>query len=468
MCIRDRCEKMVRQYGLTHISTGDLLRARKKDMPELAEFMDNGALVPDDLIVAIVKERIEMEDCQRSGYLLDGFPRTLAQAKAITDANLEVNHFVFLDVPDALIVKRIAGRVIDPVSGRIYHTDFNPPPEEVLPRVVRRADDTEEKIVRRLREFHAHMPSILSYYASIVKRVDGTNNDPLIIFDHIAQALEGDAYVGRRLAQAVVVKSYEMGTASTLLTTVAQYFEHSRWRMLYQRHLKTVGTVDDPKMTVKAQTIWLSDPDQLQRVNSRLRLEAWIEQFKTMSVTTGHSLVDPSTSRVIARASVAIATKERGVLPNRPQLEDLVDRDSTLPRMDESYERLCCEIDVSIEPEKSFPFIVGPCDMDMLSEMNQSYFIRYFEAARYQAFLKCTAGSISDFPAPMVMSLEYLNEPLIGSTVQVCLWGATFDPPLPWSGGDVLMEMRDVNTGKVYTRCAVEVARARAQVSARL
>lgn len=451
-----QCEKMVRKYGLTHISTGDLLRARKKDMPELAQFMDNGLLVPDELIVAIVKERIEMEDCQRSGYLLDGFPRTLPQAKAMTDASLEVNHFVFLDVPDALIVKRIAGRVIDPVSGRIYHSEFNPPPEDVLSRVVRRADDTEEKIVRRLGEFHAHMPSILSYYASIVKRVDGSNNDPLLIFDQIAQALEGDAYVGRRLAQAIVVKSYEMGTPSTLLATLAQYFEHSRWRMLYQKHLKTVGTLDDPKMSIKAQTFWLSSG--VNRVTTRLRLESWIEQFKTMAVISGHSLVDPSNSKVIARGAVAMATKERGVLPNRPMLEDLVERDSTLPRMDESYERLCCTIDVSGEPFKALPFMVGPCDMDALSEMNQSHFIRYFEAARYQAFSQCIGGSLSDVPAPVVLSVEYLNEPKLGSTLQVHVWGSTCEPIQPWTGGDVLMELRDVECGKVYTRCAVEVA----------
>jgi len=308
-----------------------------------------------------------------------------------------------------------------------------------------------------MQHFREHMPSILSYYSNIVQRIDGSTNDPLITFDNICQVLEGKAYIGRRLAQGVVMKSYEVGNASTLIHTIAQYFEHSRWRMLYQKHLKTVAPQGRPQMIVKAQTIWLmQEVNPATLVNRRLRLEAWIEHFKTMSVTTGHCLIDPSNSQMIALASIAIATKARGVLPNRPQLEDLVDKDTRLPQMDESYNRLCCTIDTSLEPIVSLPFMLTPADLDALGEVNQSQFIRYFEGARYQSYLQLE-HTVENLPPPSVLSLEYLTPPPVGATVQVLLWGDTFEPATRWSGGDVLMELRDVKSDAVYTRCSIEV-----------
>ena len=153
-----------------------------------------------------------MEDVATNGFILDGFPRTLAQvrpprlrllhpcrlkpkphlsqAQALEEVGITFDHFLFLDVDDDVIVKRIGGRRIDPVSGNIYHIDFNPAPtNEIAERLVKREDDTTEKITKRLRDYHHHMPSLLSYYASICKRIEGVSNDPVIVFDNIAQVL---------------------------------------------------------------------------------------------------------------------------------------------------------------------------------------------------------------------------------------------------------------------------------------
>jgi len=259
------------------------------------------------------------------------------------------------------------------------------------------------------------------------------------------------------------------GTSSTLLTSVAQYFEHSRWRMLYQRHLKAMVVGRRPAMVIKAQTFWMTaQPSQYQ---PRLRLETWIEEFKTTTVTTGHSLVDPSTNEVLAKAMVAIASRDHQVLPNRPGLEDLVEKDHNLPLMDLSYQRLCCTIDTThTEPVLSFPFMVGPNELDALGELNQAHFVRYFETARYQAFtqIEHKHPAFQEFPAAAVFSLEYLQHPEIGAVLQVFLWGATVEPASGWVGGDVLMELRGLHTNQVYTRCSVEVHQEQQQLEARL
>src|SRR6202049_3294531 len=118
------------KFGIPQISTGDMLRAAVKAGTPLGlaakKIMDEGKLVPDDIIVALVKERIKQADCA-NGFLFDGFPRTIPQAKAMRDAGVKLDYVVEIAVPDAVIIERLSGRRVHPPSGRTYHVIFNPP-----------------------------------------------------------------------------------------------------------------------------------------------------------------------------------------------------------------------------------------------------------------------------------------------------------------------------------------------------
>jgi len=138
--------------------------------------MDAGELVPDELIIALVKQRLGQKDCQERGWLLDGFPRTRAQGLAMQSMGILPDKVFLLDVPDELLVERVTGRRSDPVTGKIYHMKFAPPPQDetILRRLVQRSDDTEETIRTRLKAFHRNISSIVDLYSSILVRVDGT------------------------------------------------------------------------------------------------------------------------------------------------------------------------------------------------------------------------------------------------------------------------------------------------------
>jgi len=177
--------KLVDTYKIPHISTGDMLRAAVKEGTELGkradEFMKNGALVPDDVVIGMVVERIAKPDCE-NGFMLDGFPRTTPQAdaldKALTAAGVDLDVVLLIEVPDELIVERITGRRSDPETGTIYHLKFNPPPADVVDRVVQRKDDTEEACKKRLDKYHAETAPIVPFYEAkgILKRVDGVGS----------------------------------------------------------------------------------------------------------------------------------------------------------------------------------------------------------------------------------------------------------------------------------------------------
>ena len=122
-----------------------------------------------------VKERLDSPDCAESGWLLDGFPRTLAQAEALAEAGVSADCFIFLDVPDDILVERVVGRRTDPATGKIYHMTFSPPDdEEVLNRLEQRSDDTEEKVKVRLGQFHSNVEAVRGSYTDIAVEVDGT------------------------------------------------------------------------------------------------------------------------------------------------------------------------------------------------------------------------------------------------------------------------------------------------------
>ncbi|MCH4996998.1 adenylate kinase [Pectobacterium carotovorum] len=163
---------IMEKFGIPQISTGDMLRAAVKAGTELGkqakEIMDAGKLVTDELVIALVKERIAQEDC-RNGFLLDGFPRTIPQADAMKDAGINVDYVIEFAVPDELIIDRIIGRRVHAASGRVYHVKFNPPKVEGKDDVTGedltiRKDDQEDTVRKRLVEYHQQTAPLVSYY----------------------------------------------------------------------------------------------------------------------------------------------------------------------------------------------------------------------------------------------------------------------------------------------------------------
>jgi adenylate kinase len=159
-------------YGIPQISTGDMLRAAVKVGTPLGlaakQVMDSGALVSDDIIIALVKDRLAEPDCA-PGYLFDGFPRTIPQADALKDAGVRLDYVIEIDVPDAAIVERMSGRRVHVASGRTYHIKFNPPritgKDDVTGEpLIQRADDREETVMNRLAVYHAQTEPLISYY----------------------------------------------------------------------------------------------------------------------------------------------------------------------------------------------------------------------------------------------------------------------------------------------------------------
>jgi adenylate kinase len=159
-----------------------MLRAAVQEGTELGkkadDFMKSGGLVPDDLVIPIVVERLKSPDCAK-GFILDGFPRTRPQAEALdvalSDAGVELDAVVLIEVPDDLIVERITGRRMDPETNAIYHLKFNPPPAEVASRLIHRKDDTEEACRARLTKYHGETAPIIPYYEAkdLLRSVDG-------------------------------------------------------------------------------------------------------------------------------------------------------------------------------------------------------------------------------------------------------------------------------------------------------
>lgn len=132
---------------------------------------------------------MDESDCQEKGWLLDGFPRTQAQAKALEDAGITADCFIFLNVPDEVLVERVVGRRTDPETGKIYHMTFSPPEDdEVAARLEQRSDDTEEKVKVRLEQFHANVEAVKDSYADISVSIDG-NQAPGVVTEAIREAV---------------------------------------------------------------------------------------------------------------------------------------------------------------------------------------------------------------------------------------------------------------------------------------
>ncbi|TDO09797.1 MULTISPECIES: adenylate kinase [Halomonas] len=198
------CER----YNIPQISTGDMLRAAVKEGSELGlkakEIMNSGGLVSDDIIIALVKERISQPDCA-NGFLFDGFPRTIPQAQAMKDAEVKIDHVLEIAVDDEEIVKRLAGRRVHPGSGRVYHLEYQPPKEEGKDDVtgeplVQREDDRESTVRNRLAVYHEQTAPLVDYYRQWAKedpetapayhRVEGVGSIDDIT-TRVIEALEG-------------------------------------------------------------------------------------------------------------------------------------------------------------------------------------------------------------------------------------------------------------------------------------
>jgi adenylate kinase len=160
------------RYRIPQISTGDMLRAAVKAGTDLGkkakEFMDSGGLVPDEVIIGLVKERIQEPDCEK-GFLFDGFPRTIPQADAMKEAGVPIDAVVEISVPDEEIIKRMSGRRAHLPSGRTYHVVFNPPKVEGKDDVtgeplIQRDDDKEDTVRKRLEVYHDQTEPLVEYY----------------------------------------------------------------------------------------------------------------------------------------------------------------------------------------------------------------------------------------------------------------------------------------------------------------
>ena len=162
------------KFGIPQISTGDMLRAAvKAGTPlgiEAKKVMDAGGLVSDDIIIGLVKDRLQQDDC-KSGYMFDGFPRTIPQADAMKEAGVPLDFVLEIDVPDSEIVERMSGRRAHLSSGRTYHVKYNPPKVEgkddlTGEDLVQRDDDKEETVNKRLDVYHSQTKPLVDYYSS--------------------------------------------------------------------------------------------------------------------------------------------------------------------------------------------------------------------------------------------------------------------------------------------------------------
>jgi adenylate kinase len=167
-------------YEIPQISTGDMLRAAVEADTELGRkakaVMDSGALVSDDTIVGLVKERIAQPDCE-NGFLFDGFPRTIGQAQALRDSGVVLQYVVEIFVADEEIIRRMSGRRVHPASGRSYHVEFNPPRQSGRDDVtgeplVQRDDDKEQTVRKRLEVYHGQTEPLVKYYSDWEKSGD--------------------------------------------------------------------------------------------------------------------------------------------------------------------------------------------------------------------------------------------------------------------------------------------------------
>ena len=195
---------LCRRFGIPQISTGDMLRSAVNAGTPLGvaakKVMDSGALVSDEIIIALVKERIAQPDCA-AGFLFDGFPRTIVQADALKSAGIKVDYVLEIDVPDSAIIERMSGRRVHVASGRTYHVRFNPPrvagvDDATGEPLIQRADDEEETVRKRLAVYAAQTRPLVEYYA----RWAASGDPDAPVYRKISGTGEVDEITARALA----------------------------------------------------------------------------------------------------------------------------------------------------------------------------------------------------------------------------------------------------------------------------
>lgn len=202
-----QAQYIVDKFGIPQISTGDMLRAAVNTGSTLGlqvkDIMASGGLVSDDIIISLVKERIQAPDC-RNGFLFDGFPRTIPQAQSLVDVGVVIDKVIELHVGDEEIVSRLSGRRVHPASGRIYHVVHNPPQrpgidDDTGDPLVQRSDDLEETVRKRLSLYHQQTELLVSFYKKLASqhvantpqchRIDGIGSVE-VIRDRLFSALQ--------------------------------------------------------------------------------------------------------------------------------------------------------------------------------------------------------------------------------------------------------------------------------------
>lgn len=188
-----QCHLITNKYGLVHVAAGDLLRAEIETGSEngkrAKEYMEKGQLVPDEIVVMMVRDRLLKPDSAENGWLLDGYPRSLSQATALKELGFKPDIFILLEVSEDTLVERVVGRRLDPVTGKIYHLKYSPPEsKEIADRLTQRFDDTEEKVKLRLNTHHQNVEAVLSMYKDITIKING-NASQAEVFAQIDSAL---------------------------------------------------------------------------------------------------------------------------------------------------------------------------------------------------------------------------------------------------------------------------------------
>ncbi len=170
-----QAKRIEKAFHISQISTGDMLRAAVQAQSALGlqvkKIMESGALVPDEVMIALVKERIQQPDCAE-GFLLDGFPRTFPQAEALDRSGVKIDFVINIDVDDEAIIDRMSGRLLHPASGRIYHIKYRPPKTQGKDDItgeplVYRKDDEEETVRKRLKIYHDQTSPLIQYYQNL-------------------------------------------------------------------------------------------------------------------------------------------------------------------------------------------------------------------------------------------------------------------------------------------------------------
>ncbi|KAG1363998.1 putative adenylate kinase 5, chloroplastic [Cocos nucifera] len=266
-----QCQMIVEKYGLVHISTGDLLRAEVSQGTEIGkkakEYMDNGMLVPDDIVTDMVISRLSQHDVKEKGWLLDGFPRNPSQAQSLERIKIRPDIYIVLDVPDEILIDRCVGRRLDPVTGKIYHRKyFRPETEEVSARLITRSDDTQEKVKSRLETHKRNAEATLPTYLDLLKKVDG-NRSKEIVFEEIDSLLQ-------QVYNAVNNKNLDKIKGRYLTTFFMVYYLLLDWKTGYQSENDSFkqGLTDLPDSQVEINIPELNPEMDVYRIGTLMEL----------------------------------------------------------------------------------------------------------------------------------------------------------------------------------------------------